>query len=102
MAALGSAAKSNANSVRQTVVDLGDGTYAVALGNSFYRVDADLPTRSAQSKDLTYAKFGLSGSMWVPIVEKAYAHFRTGANTYESLNGGWASRSSRRLAAVAS
>jgi len=34
MSALGSAAKANPNSIRQTVVALGDGTYAVELGNN--------------------------------------------------------------------
>ena len=30
--------------------------------------------------------------MWVAVVEKAYAHYRTGANSYASLSGGWAWR----------
>ncbi len=28
--------------------------------------------------------------MWVALVEKAFAHYRTGANSYASIEGGWA------------
>ena len=91
MAGLGAAAKSNANSIHQTVVDLGDGTYGVELGGKFYRVDGDLPTSSPASTNLVYARLGAENSIWVPIVEKAYAFYRTGAGTYASLSGGWSS-----------
>ncbi len=90
MSGLGSAADANANSIRQTVVDLGDGTYGVELGGKFYRVDADLPTVGS-GNSLRYAGLGQDDSLWTAIVEKAYAFFRTGAGTYASLSGGWAS-----------
>jgi hypothetical protein len=70
------------------VADFGDGTYGVRLGSNFYRVDADLPTWSAASTDQQYAGLGQDGALWVAIIEKAYAHFRTGANTYASLAWG--------------
>lgn len=71
------------------VADAGDGTYLVKLGDHFYRVDADLPTWSGAG-DLRNAGLGVQDSMWVGVVEKAYAHFRTdGANhSYWSLDSG--------------
>lgn len=91
LAGLGAAADANANSIRQTVVDLGDGTYGVELGGKFYRVDADLPTVSSTNSSLRYAGLGQDDSLWAAIVEKAYAFFRTGAGTYASLANGWSS-----------
>jgi hypothetical protein len=86
LSTLSSAALTTPNAVRQTIADLGDGTYAVELGTSHYRVDADLPTDGLGT--LTYAKQGTEGSLWAPLVEKAYAHHRTGANTYASISAG--------------
>lgn len=88
LAPLGSVAQDRPAVVRSMIADFGDGTYGVRLGDNFYRVDADLPTWSAVSTDQQYAGLGHDGSLWVALVEKAYAHFRTGANTYASLNGG--------------
>jgi hypothetical protein len=72
-------------------VDLGDGTYAVQFyqnGKPVYvRVDGDLPT--AQWGGLYYSRPGANGTQWVPIMEKAYAYFRTGANAYQSLDYGY-------------
>jgi Ca2+-binding RTX toxin-like protein len=73
---------------QRIVADFGDGTYGVKLGNSFYRVDGDLPTWNDYSTDQQFAGLGQQNSLWVAVVEKAYADFRTGANTYASLNGG--------------
>lgn len=88
LAGLAAVAQDNAWAVRQTVTSFGDGTFGVALGGNFYRVDADLPVYSAASGTPVYAGFGAGNSMWVPIVEKAYAHYRRGQNSYASLNGG--------------
>jgi hypothetical protein len=87
LAPLGAVANDNPSHIRSMVADFGDGTYGVALGNSVYRVDADLPTWNAASTDQVYAGLGHGGSLWVAIVEKAYTHHRTGANTYASI--GW-------------
>jgi Ca2+-binding RTX toxin-like protein len=91
VAGLGAAAQANPNSIRQTVVELGDGTYAVELGGKYYRMDGDLPTWSASSTTPRYAGLGQQNSIWAPIVEKAYAYYRTGAGTYASLVSGWSS-----------
>jgi hypothetical protein len=70
--------------VQKLVVDLGDGTYAVQFYRggvySFVRVDGDLSGFQASVSS--------SGGMWVPVIEKAYAYFRTGANSYSSLGFG--------------
>jgi Ca2+-binding RTX toxin-like protein len=88
LAPLGSMANDHQYAIRRMVADFGDGTYGVALGNNFYRVDADLPTWSPLSWDQPFAGLGHDGSLWVAIIEKAYAFHRFGANTYASLSGG--------------
>src|SRR5262249_6509941 len=88
LASLGTVANDNPNDIRGMVADFGDGTYGVRLGGSFYRVDADLPTTGLYSTTPSNAGFGHDGSMWVAVVEKAYASYRTGANTYASLDYG--------------
>jgi len=89
LAGLSAIAMDNSNAIRQNVVDFDDGTYGVRLGNSFYRVDDDLPATSLSATNPANANFGAQGSMWVAIVEKAYAHYRTGGNSYSSIANGW-------------
>lgn len=72
---LGSVAQSSPLAVRASVVDFGDNTFGVALGKNFYRVDADLPVY-AGSTTPKFAGLGVGGSLWVAIVEKAYAIHR--------------------------
>jgi hypothetical protein len=88
LASLGSMANDHPEAARSLVADFGDGTYGVALGGNFYRVNAYLPTWSTYSTTPKYAGLGHDGSLWAALVEKAYAYYRTGANTYASLNGG--------------
>jgi hypothetical protein len=97
LAGLGAAARSNPNAIYQTVVALGDGTYAVELGGNYYRVDGDLPTSGPFSTTPRFARLGQQGSLWAPIVEKAYTLFRRGLGTYASLNGGGPSEVFRAL-----
>jgi hypothetical protein len=77
--------------LQELAVDLGDGTYAVQFQRngttSYVRVDGDLP--AGYFDGLAYAHPTNGGPMWTAIMEKAYALFRTGANTYDSLNWGW-------------
>ena len=49
------------------------------------RVDGDLP---ADSGNLVYAKQGAEGSIWMAIMEKAWAVFRTGIADYDDIAGG--------------
>jgi hypothetical protein len=90
LAALSATAKTDPTEIRKSVVDLGDGTYGVQFWwqgqPQIIRVDADLPTDSYG--DLVNAKLGQGNSLWVPIMEKAFAYERTLANTYASTSGG--------------
>lgn len=93
LATLGALALSDPRYIADRAVDLGDGTYVVEFNEGadpvYVRVSDDLPTTNG-----TYYRFarpGESGSVWVPILEKAFAYFRTGANTYSSISGGWMS-----------
>jgi hypothetical protein len=92
LAGLSSIAKTNANRIQQSVVDLGDGTYGVQFfsGGSpqYYRVDGDLPVSGSTP---VYAKLGGQNSNWVPIMEKAFTFFRSNQGTYASIANGWMS-----------
>jgi hypothetical protein len=91
LASLASVAKLSPELIRNRVADLGDGTYAVQFmkrGVEVYvRVDGTLP--SSDSGSLVYAQLGRQSSLWVAIVEKAYALFRDPQGRYESLQGGF-------------
>ena len=95
MAVLSSVAELNPIKLRESVVDLGDGTYAVQFGRGkakkFVHVDADLPVY-AGGRTLAYADLGEGGAMWAAIMEKAYAAYRRGGmRGYAGLDGGWMS-----------
>jgi hypothetical protein len=91
LASLASVAKVNPELIRQTIADLGDGTYAVQFmvgtTRTFVRVDADLPVNS--SSQVAYAQLGQQSSLWVAIMEKAYAFFRSTSASYASIEGGY-------------
>jgi hypothetical protein len=87
LAGFGAIAKANPDLIRQRVVDFGDGTYGVRLGDNFYRVDNDLPVAHVGNTWLQYTAFGREGSIWVAILEKAYTHYRFGQPTYGNPNG---------------
>ena len=74
------------------MVDFDDGTYGVRLGDNFYRVDNELPVSNAAngavSSNLTNAGLGAQNSMWAAVVEKAFASYRSGANTFASVASG--------------
>ncbi len=86
LAGLGAVALDNPTLLKSYVVDFDDGTYGVRLGDNFYRVDSDLPVKS--SGGLAYAGLGVENSLWVAVVEKAFAQYRTGANSYASIESG--------------
>lgn len=94
MAALSTLADTNPEYIKNTVVDLGDATYAVRFFNTttgtpvFVRVDDQLWEYGTDGSGPIYAGYGQSGSIWVPIVEKAFAFFRKQLGTYFSLNNG--------------
>ena len=102
LAGLAAMAKDNPNVLRQNVVDFNDGTYGVRLGNSFYRVDNQLPVVSSGATTPANAQLGAENSMWVAVVEKAFAHYRTGANSYKSIDFGWSTEITSALGSTTS
>jgi hypothetical protein len=90
MATLSAIADENPGYIRNMVVDLGDGTYAVRFYRNgspeYVRVDADLWVENGTTPK--YADLGQEDSIWVPIVEKAYAFFRKEKGTYPSIASG--------------
>ncbi|MFM7151272.1 MAG: C2 family cysteine protease, partial [Gemmataceae bacterium] len=102
MAALGAVANDNRFAIQSRVVDFNDGTYGVRFGNKFYRVDDDLPVFNSMSNSPAYAGLGASDSIWVAIMEKAYAHYRTGANSYASIENGWSKEVNAALGSTSS
>jgi hypothetical protein len=90
MATLASLADTDGGLVRQMIAPLGDGTFVVQFyrsGQAYYvRLDADLPALGANSP--AYARLGPDGELWAPLMEKAYAYFRRGQNSYASLDYG--------------
>ena len=87
LATLGAVAKQNPDRIRQRVTELGDGTYAVQFGNTFIRVDADLPTDAGGN--LVNAGLGTGNSLWAAIMEKAWAFYRKGDSDWVSTGWGW-------------
>lgn len=90
LASLAATAKIDPARIRQSILNLGDGSYLVQFSRGsakfFVHVDGELPTVDGSPE---YAGFGADGSIWAPVMEKAFAVFRTGAASYLSLNGGW-------------
>jgi Calpain family cysteine protease/RTX calcium-binding nonapeptide repeat (4 copies) len=93
LARLSAVADANPEVIRKMVVDLGDGTYAVRFYRfgiaQYVRVDADLWVKPGTNTPY-YARLGRQDSIWVPIVEKAYAFWRTKMGHYDSIAGGGA------------
>ncbi len=96
MASLASVALQQPESILQSITSLGDGTYAVRFYRdgiaSYLRIDGQVPGRdlSYGILNLDYARPGATTphDVWVALLEKAYAFFRTGQNTYASISGG--------------
>jgi hypothetical protein len=90
IASLASLADKDPEIIRQMITPLGDGSYAVRFFNrgtaTYVRVAADLPTYYGSP---IYADLTPRGGLWVALAEKAFAQFRSGQNSYDSLSGGW-------------
>lgn len=99
LSVIGAVAQVQPDRIQESIVDLGDGTYAVQFtrgkAKSFIRVDADLPVDAAG--ELAFAKLGAESSMWVALMEKAYTFFRRGLGTYASIESGWMSEAATAL-----
>ena len=124
ISALGTLADSNPTAVKNAIIDNSDGTFTVRfytgkygtiynysdgsigagfsdnIGTADYvTVDRYLP--ASTSGTLAYADYGAkctnsANSLWIPLIEKAYAQWnetgkegRDGTNSYASIQGGW-------------
>ena len=103
LSVLASVARTDPSRIRQSALDMGDGTYLVQIakptGNVFVHVDGQLPVRGGAPG---YAGLGAQGSIWVAIMEKAYATYEGPTSGYASLNGGWMDQSYASLGAASS
>jgi hypothetical protein len=84
LATIQSMAITTPTKLRALAVDLGDGTYAVQFDRNGVKTDVRVNAVFSSAA----AVMGASGDIWALVMEKAYAYFRTGADTYASLNNG--------------
>jgi hypothetical protein len=91
LSSLAAFAGENPQKLVQSAVDMGDGTFTVQfISNNkptFVRVSNAFS--AGPFNGLLYAHPGASGSIWAMVMEKAFAYFRTKANTYASIASGW-------------
>ena len=91
LSSLAAFAGQNPQVLVQSAVDMGDGTFTVQFMSNnqptFVRVSNAFS--AGPFEGLMYAHPGADGSIWAMVMEKAFAYFRTGANTYASINSGW-------------
>lgn len=89
LASLAGFAAVNTSVLINSAADLGDGTYVVQFksGNTpvYVRVNNQLSTGGFAGLKFAHD----DNTIWAPIMEKAWAYFRTRANTYASISGGW-------------
>jgi hypothetical protein len=93
LAGLAAIALEDPQTIEDNVVNFGDGTYGVKLGDEYFRVDDKLPVNVPGETFTAYASVGVQDSIWVPIVEKAFAYYASpqGIPSYSNLlaaNGG--------------
>jgi len=100
LSSLAAIAKTNPELIRQSIVSLGDGTYAVQFFNAsgvktYLRIDGELPTTSwgGQAYDAT----GAQGDIWAALLEKAWTYYRDDQGSYDSINAGYMSEASTAL-----
>jgi Ca2+-binding RTX toxin-like protein len=91
LAPLAGIAAAHPEVIRRAVVDLGDGTFAVRFmdgaAKRFIRVDRELPTHMDGPVERLSFAGAANGTLWGPIMEKAWAWFRTGEHSYENIEG---------------
>jgi hypothetical protein len=89
LAGLSALADTDPNLLLQSIVPLGDGSYAVRFYRggtaTYWRIDAQLPMGGSP----IYANVTPNGALWVALLEKAFTEFRTGEDSYASINNGW-------------
>ena len=85
MAGIGTIADENPERIRDSIVDFGDGTYGVNLGNEYFRVDGQLAVD--EDGNPKYAGLGDNNSLWSAVVEKAWSEYRHDWSW--GLDAGW-------------
>lgn len=90
LASLSAFANEKPTVLTEAAVDMGDGTYVVQFHSgstlSYVRVSNDFST--GKFGGFEYAHPGVNNTIWAMVMEKAFAYFRTGANTYASIGFG--------------
>jgi hypothetical protein len=94
LSTLAAVAKTNPGLIRQSIVSLGDGTYAAQFFSAggvktYVRIDGELPTTSWGG--LAYDSSGTQGDIWAALLEKAWAYYRSDQGSYESIDAGYMS-----------
>ena len=91
LSTLAAMAHSSPVQLSEMAVDMGDGTYVVQFdrGGTHTYVRVDNRFAAGPFAGLEFDHPGASGDIWSMVMEKAYAAFRSGANSYSSLNMGW-------------
>jgi hypothetical protein len=93
VATLSAMAQTDPNLIQQSIVQLSDGTFLVQFQNGSTmideHVDAQLPAYSDGQP--IFAQLGADNSLWVAIMEKAFAVYRDGADSYANISSGWMS-----------
>ncbi len=104
LAGLSSLAQTDTALLRQSITELGDGTYAVRFfrngAEEYYRLDAKLPSWGGSPAYAQLTRNG--GALWVPLLEKAFAEYRSSAQSYASIEGGWVSEPFSAVAGASS
>ena len=88
---LAALADANPDFIKNTVTNLPDGTCVVRFfqpngGKTYVRVTAELWVDNTGAP--MYARLGRQGSIWAPIIEKAFAICRRNKASYGSIVGG--------------
>jgi hypothetical protein len=103
ISSMGSLADSSQNAVKNMMIDNGDGTWTVRFYSNatadYVTVNSRLPVDA--KGNLIFQGYGssssASNSLWLALVEKAYAQWNetgktgrsTAANSYSAIEGGW-------------
>ncbi|MGA2230265.1 MAG: C2 family cysteine protease [Tepidisphaeraceae bacterium] len=91
LSSLAAFAGQDPQALEKSAVDMGDGTYAVQFmsNNSPVYVRVSNQFASGPFGGYMFAHPGSNGTIWAMVMEKAFCYFRTGANTYASIDSGW-------------
>jgi hypothetical protein len=92
LSTLASIARTDPTQIKDDITKLSNGTYDVRFfskGKAIEEnIDAELPVW-ANSGGLAYAQLGQGGSIWVALMEKAFAEFRNNGDNYATISSGW-------------